>query len=64
MLPRGLATCAGAASGIIPFGTMTEAGGAFPALGPETAGNARLDQSQEAWPGVEPGCNSPGESRE
>ena len=45
MLPRGLATCAGAASGIIPFGTTAEAWGASTGLGPEKAGKmpARTD---------------------
>ena len=42
MLPRGLATRAGAASGIIPFGTKAEAWDAATALGPDRAGNARL----------------------
>ena len=41
MLPRGLATRAGAASGIIPFGTTAEAWGAVTALGQDRAGNAR-----------------------
>jgi len=42
VLPRGLATYAGAASGIIPFGTTAEAWGAATALGQDRAGNARL----------------------
>ena len=41
MLPRGLATRAGAASGIIPFGTTAEAWGAVTGLGQDRAGNAR-----------------------
>ena len=42
MLPRGLASRAGAASGIIPFGTTAEAWGAATELGQDRAGNARL----------------------
>ena len=42
MLPRGVAIRAGAASGIIPFGTTAEAWGAATALGPDRTGNARL----------------------
>jgi hypothetical protein len=38
VLPRGLATRAGAASGIIPFGTTAEAWGAAAALGLDGAG--------------------------
>jgi hypothetical protein len=41
VLPRGLATRAGAASGIIPFGTTAEAWGAVTGLGQDRAGNAR-----------------------
>ena len=39
MLPCGLAIRAGAAPGIIPFGTMAEAWGAATELGPDRAGN-------------------------
>jgi hypothetical protein len=39
--PRGLATRAGAALGIIPFGTTAEAWGAATELGQDRAGNAR-----------------------
>ena len=42
MLPRGLASRAGAASGIIPFGTTAEAWGAATELGQDRTGNARL----------------------
>jgi hypothetical protein len=42
VLPRGLATRAGAALGIIPFGTTAEAWGAATGLRPDRAGNARL----------------------
>jgi hypothetical protein len=42
VLPRGLAIRAGAASGIIPFGTTAEAWGAATALGAGKAGNACL----------------------
>jgi len=38
---RGFANRSRAASGITPCGTTTAAGGAFPALGQERAGNAR-----------------------
>jgi hypothetical protein len=48
VLPRGLATRAGAALGIIPFGTTAEAWGASTALGPERVGKmpARTDPSK------------------
>jgi hypothetical protein len=51
VLPRGLATRAGAASGIIPFGITAEAWGAATALGRDRAGNARLilDPGSMAW---------------
>ena len=51
VLPRGLATRAGAALGIIPFGTTAEAWGAATALGRDRADNARLilDPGSMAW---------------
>ena len=51
VLPRGLATRAGAALGIIPFGTTAEAWGSATALGRDRAGNARLifDPGSMAW---------------
>jgi hypothetical protein len=51
VLPRGLATLAGAASGIIPFGITAEAWGAATALGRDRADNARLilDPGSMAW---------------
>ena len=61
--PRGFATRSGAALGIILFGTTAEARGAAAGLRQERPGNARLDQSQEAWPGAEPAGKLAGESR-
>ena len=59
----GLATRAGAASGIIPFGTTAEAWGAATGLGPDRAGNARLIPSPRKH-GLElSGDGSPCESR-
>ena len=51
VLPRGLATCAGAALGIILFGTTAEAWGASTGLGQEKAGNARRNRvpGSMAW---------------
>ena len=63
VLPRGLATRAGAAPGIIPFGTTAEAWGAATELGQDRAGNARLIPSPGKH-GLELSRDgSPGESR-
>ena len=63
MLPRGLASRAGAAPGIIPFGTTAEAWGAATELGQDRAGNARLILDPRKH-GLELSRDgSPGESR-
>ena len=51
MLPRGFAVRAGAALGIILFGTTAEVWGASTGLGQARAGNARLNQvpGSMAW---------------
>jgi hypothetical protein len=51
VLPRGFATRAGAAPGIMRAGTTAGAGGAFPGLGQAGAGNARL-ATQDLRPSV------------
>ena len=63
MLPRGLASRAGAASGIIPFGITAEAWGAATELGQDRAGNARLILDPRKHGQELSRDGSPGESR-
>jgi hypothetical protein len=51
VLPRGFAVCAGAALGIILFGTTAEVWGASTGLGQARAGNARRNRvpGSMAW---------------